>query len=178
MNGGEAPKLRQGRPQKHGTPFHPVNEVAPQSDESQDLAPEELQDRLLDEGYGDIGEGCPAEFDDLKTEALQEQTRGRRMLNDAKDARGYFTKSEPLANEQQAERDARLQVLTKSAPCRGCGQHGHWSKDAACPKNQGKAANAVAIARMRCCRTRVSAKFGRSSFQGLRESVLPCASVC
>ena len=33
----------------------------------------------------------------------------------------------------------------KSAPCRGCGQFGHWSKDAACPKNAGKAANIVGV---------------------------------
>lgn len=67
------------------------------------------------------------------------------MMNDAKKARGYFTKSEPFTNEQKAEREARLKVLTKSAPCRGCGQYGHWSKDAACPKNHAKPANVVGI---------------------------------
>ena len=34
----------------------------------------------------------------------------------------------------------------KSAPCRGCGYFSHWSKDAVCQKNAGKAAHVVGVA--------------------------------
>ena len=53
-------------------------------------------------------------------DALQMHTKGRQMLNEARKVRGYFKRSEPLTNEQKAEREARLGVLMKNAPCRGC----------------------------------------------------------
>ena len=56
-------------------------------------------------------------------------------MNDAKKARGYFQKSEPLTNDQKIEREARLKKMMATAPCRGCGQFGHWSKDLICPKH-------------------------------------------
>ena len=37
-------------------------------------------------------------------------------MNDAKKARGYFQRSEPLTNDQKIEREARLKMMDGAMP--------------------------------------------------------------
>ena len=92
------------------TRFRAVNEAAQQQQQEvdRDEEPEALDDALLDEGFGDANDECPDKIGVMWDDALQLQTKGSKMLNDAKKARGYVTRPESPTNEQKAERDARI----------------------------------------------------------------------
>ena len=57
-----------------------------------DELPEEIQQLLMDETY-DLIEDYGDDLDVFCVDALQVQTRGRKLMNDAKKARGYFKRS-------------------------------------------------------------------------------------
>ena len=53
---------------------------------------------------------------------------------------GYFGygKGKGKGRMSPEEKRARIEALKKRTTCRRCGQTGHWSTDAVCPKNRGK----------------------------------------
>ena len=85
----------------------------------------------------------PEEFTELLNEAMLAdyetfQVTGRLSgrAQDLTRLRGHYSR-EALAHKD-SERAARIEKLKQERPCRKCGALGHWSRDPACPQNQGQ----------------------------------------
>ena len=76
----------------------------------------------------------PPELDDQEHMAMAAFHKAKARVLEVRKARGYFQKPEPTT-QSSPERQARLKEMMKHAPCRACGQFGHWSRDKECPKN-------------------------------------------
>ena len=127
QGGGGHGHHHRGGPFRPQRPVNHVNEMNTVNQDEYSLPeelPEELHELLMDETY-ELDDNYGHDCDVFCADAMQVQTRGRKLMNDVKKARGYFQRSEPLTNDQKIEREARLKKMMATAPCRGCGAFGH-----------------------------------------------------
>ena len=122
-------------------PFHAVNQVGP---EVAPADPDSEDQGWLDEGAHDLENPdapqpaeteCPPELEDQEHMAMAAFYKAKARVLDVRKARGFFQKPEPTA-QSSPERQARLKEMMKHAPCRACGQFGHWSRDKECPMQE------------------------------------------